>query len=46
MFGTMSFLRAIRHQTSRRQLIRVGFYIYAFAFVFIFLDLHFVGTKH
>lgn len=42
----MSLLRAIRHQTSRRQLIRVGFYFYVLAFVVVFLDLHFVGTKH
>ncbi len=45
-FRTMTLLRAIRHQTSRRQLIRVGFYFYVLAFVFIFLDLHFLGIRH
>jgi hypothetical protein len=45
-FRTMTLLRRIRHQTSRRQLMREGFYFYVLAFVFIFLDLHFVGIKH
>jgi O-antigen/teichoic acid export membrane protein len=42
----MSLLRRIRHQATRRQLVREGFYCYIVAFVFIFLDLHFFGIKH
>ena len=42
----MSLLRRIRHQASRRQLVREGFYCYFVAFVFIFLSLHFLGIKH
>jgi hypothetical protein len=42
----MSLRRRIRHQASRRQLIREGLYFYILAFVFMFLDLHFVGIKH
>ena len=42
----MSLLRRIRHQVTRRQLIREGLYCYVVAFVFMFLDLHFLGIKH
>lgn len=42
----MSLLRRMRHQASRRHLVREGFYFYIFAFVFIFLALHFVGIRH
>ena len=45
-FGTMLLSRRIRHQTSRRQLVREAFYSYILAFVFIFLNLHFAGIKH
>jgi len=45
-FGTMSLSRRIRHQASRRQLIRGAIYTYILAFVFVFLDLHFVGIKY
>jgi hypothetical protein len=44
-FGTMSLSRRIRHQASRRQLVREAFYSYILAFVFVFLELHFVGVK-
>jgi len=43
---TMALPRRIRHQASRRQLIREAFYSYVFAFVIVLLELHFVGTKH
>ena len=42
----MSLQRRIRHQASRRQLVREVFFFYILAFVFIFLDLHFVRIKH
>jgi hypothetical protein len=42
----MSLQRRIRHQASRRQLVRECLFFYIFAFVFVFLDLHFVGIKH
>jgi hypothetical protein len=42
----MSLQRRIRHQASRRQLVREVFFFYILAFVFIFLDLHFVGIRH
>jgi hypothetical protein len=45
-FGTMSLSRRIRHQASRRQLVREAFYSYILAFVFVLLELHFVGIKH
>jgi len=45
-FGTMSLSRRIRHQASRRQLVREAFYSYSLAFVFVFVELHFVGIKH
>ena len=43
---TMSLSRRIRHQASRRQLVREAFYSYILVFVFVLLDLHFVGMKH
>jgi hypothetical protein len=42
----MSLQRRIRHEASRRQLVREVFFFYILAFVFIFLDLHFVGIRH
>jgi hypothetical protein len=42
----MSLQRRIRHQASRRQLVREVFFFYILAFVCIFLDLHFVGIRH
>jgi hypothetical protein len=42
----MSLSQRIRHQASRRQLVRKVFYFYMLAFVFFFLDLHFLGIKH
>jgi hypothetical protein len=45
-FRTMSLHRRIRHQASRRQLVREVFSCYILAFVFVFLDLHFIGIKH
>jgi len=42
----MSLQRRIRHQASRRQLVREGFYSYILAFGFIFVELHFVGIRH
>jgi|SRR6266498_615657 len=45
-FRTMSLLRRIGHQATRRQLVREGFYCYIVGFVLIFLDLHFLGIKH
>ena len=42
----MSLSRRIRHQASRRQLVREAFYSYILVFVFVLLDLHFVGMKH
>jgi hypothetical protein len=41
----MSLLRRVRHQATRRQLVREGLYCYVVAFVFMFLDLHFLGTN-
>ena len=42
----MSLLRRLRHQASRRQLVREGFSSYILAFLVVFLDLHFIGVKH
>lgn len=42
----MSLLRRLRHQASRRQLVREGFSCYILAFLVVFLDLHFIGLKH
>jgi hypothetical protein len=42
----MSLLRRVRHQATRRQLIREGLSCYIVVFVFMFLDLHFLGIKH
>jgi hypothetical protein len=42
----MSLLRRIRHQATRRQLVREVFYCYIVAFVFMFLYLHFLGVKN
>ena len=44
-FPAMSLSRRIRHDASRRQLVREGFYYYIFMFVVLFLDLHFVGIR-
>jgi hypothetical protein len=41
----MSLQRRIRHQASRRQMVRGGLFFYVLAFVFVFVDLHFVGIK-
>ena len=46
LFRPMSLLRQIRHQTSRRQLVREGLSCYFLAFLFVFFDLHFAGIKH
>jgi len=43
---TMSLSRRLRHQASRRQLVREGFSCYFLAFLVVFLDLHFIGVKH
>lgn len=43
---TMSLSRRLRHQTSRRQLVREGFSCYILAFLVAFLELHFIGVKH
>ena len=45
-FRMMSLLRRIRHQATRRQLVRDGLYSYIVAFVLMFLELHFLGIKH
>src|SRR3954468_16861183 len=42
----MSLHRRIRHQASRRQLVREVFFCYILAFLFVFLNLHFIGIKH
>ncbi len=45
-FRTMSLQRRIRHQTSRRQLLRNGLSCYLLGFVVLFLEMHFIGIKH
>lgn len=45
-FRTMSLHRRIRHQASRKQLVREVFSCYILAYLFVFLDLHFIGIKH